>query len=601
MPEQGIRPAPGPPGSLRVLIAFAVALSALPAVAQEHRYGDVVIRRLSDLPQAKTHGYHEYPFQVSNESGVSHRVTLAGPDAVQIGRGPHSLRRIERTLTVGPGSTVRLCLMQPPLPAFGSGLRVTIDGRVQGEVIPWTTGHPEYWLSSYGSRPGLRARRILISQSLSENSFPPHADEEYRVLRAVMSTASWSDSWLAYSGFDGIALVAEDLERAGAGVREALWRYVETGGTLLILGLPEEGSSWGRRRRDRPYSSVFEQGLEVDYAAFGTVLIAGNARHVTELTTPQLERLETAWKHSRKPWDQARNPSGAHRQFPVAERIEVPVRSLFLVVLFFTVLIGPLNLALLTRYKKRIWLLWTVPAASFVTCAAVVLSVVAGEGLVRFRRTETLTILDQRAHRATTFGWTGYYATLTPADGLRFDLETEISPIVSWSYNRRGGDSTRAIEWSDGQILRPGWIRARLPSYFIARKSELRRERLSLRRAADGGLEAVNGLGVDLETLWVADPAGRLYRAAAPLAAGAAVRLEPTENTVQPCPGALRWLYRGELMSRIRRLEQEPERYLRPGSYLAVARASPFLEAGLEKVDRATLKAVIYGLLQDTP
>ncbi|MCP3958435.1 MAG: hypothetical protein GY719_11330 [bacterium] len=574
------------------LLAVA-ALQAPPSPAQDHRYGEIVVRQLPDLPQSTTHGYHEFPFQISNESLIdAHRVTLSGPDSNQTGYNFYSLRRVERTLLVGPRSTVQLSLMQPALPAFGSGLRVHIDGRPQARIIPWSTGHPEYWL---GSGAGLRSHRVLISQSLSEDDFPPHTEEEYRVLRSVMSTVSWSENWLAYSGFDGVALAAGDLERAGAGVREALWRYVETGGTLLILGLPEAESSWGRARQARPHASFFERGMLVDYSGFGTVLIAEIPTTVDQLTSPQLGRLLESWQRSHEPWGRALNPSGFHRQFPVAERVEVPVRGLFLVVLFFTILIGPLNLAILTRRNKRIWLLLTVPAASLLTCAAVVLWVFAGEGLVRCRRVETLTFLDEHAHRATTIGWAGYYATLTPAAGLRFDLGTEITPVVSLA-SHRGGDANRVFVWTDSQVLRPGWMRARLPSYFVARKIELRRERLNLRNGADGVLEAVNGLGVDLETLVVADGRGRLHAAAGPVTAGASARLQPMEETVLPRPEALRVLYRGDLQNRIQRLQKEPARFLRPGSYLAVAEASPFLEAGIEDVDRATLKSVIYGL-----
>ena len=79
-------------------------------------------------------------------------------------------------------------------------------------------------------------------------------------------------------------------------------------------------------------------------------------------------------------------------------------------------------------------------------------------------------------------------------------------------------------------------------------------------------------------------------------AAGAATPLERTEDVSEAGPGRLRELYHGDLPSRLQRLEQEPEYYLRPGTYVAVARASPFIEAGLGGLDRQELKAVIYGI-----
>ncbi len=583
------------------LVGLLAAQLATSAAGQEYRYGDVVIRALPDLPQSTTHGYHEFPFQVTNESAASRRVTLAGPDQVQSGVGRHSLRVIERTVTVGPRSSVRLALLQPPLPAFGSGLRVSVDGRRQRVVIPWSSGHPEYWVGSggrYSGGPAHRSRRVLISQGLNEQDFPPHRPEDYWVFRAVMPTSAWSGDWLAYSGFDGVVTTARELAETPAAVVEGLWHYVETGGSLLVLGRPQAASQWQRARRLRPQAALYEAGLEVDYAGFGVALTAARAARVTDFTAPQLERLEEAWHNSRKVWDRTRDPPAAHRAFAVADNVEIPVRGLFLVVLAFTVLIGPVNLAILTRRNKRMWLLWTVPAASVLTCALVVLYVFAGEGWVRFGRNEGLTVLDQRTRRATTLGWTGFYATLTPGDGLRFGTGTEVSPIVSWARGQRDGGS-RAIAWSDRQHLSRGWLRARLPSYFIIRKSELRRERISLRHR-DGDLEAVNGLGVDLESLHLADAAGRVY-AARGLAAGAAARLEPTGGLASAGPGVLRGVYRGDLPSRLRRMEQEPHRYLRPGTWLAVAGASPFIETGLDGLDRASEKAVIYGITQESP
>ncbi len=585
---------------VRLAVLLAALGAAAPAPAREVRFGDVTIRALPDLPQSTTHGYHEFPFLITNESPVaSRRVTLSGPGSIQAGMELNSLRTLARTLTLGPGSSARVALYQPPLPVFGSGLEVRIDGRLQRQTVPWSSGHPEYWVGMPGrhvvSGSGARAPRVLITQRLSEDGFPPHSDEDYRVIRAVVPVAAWSESWLAYSGFDGVVATAEDVEEMPAGVADALWRYVETGGSLTVLGRTGGGSGWRRSVAERAYAEVYEQGLEVGYAGFGAVLAAETASRVDALTRPQLERLEAAWQASRDPWDSARDPTGAHRQFPVAESVEVPVRGLFLLVFGFTLLIGPVNLALLTRKGKRTWLLWTVPVASLLTCAVVTASVLLGEGLVRVRRAEGLTLLDERARRATTLGWTGFYATLTPGDGLRFDPETEVTPILSFAYGQRG-DAARGVEWGEDQHLARGWVRARLPATFIVRKSELRRERLSLARAADGSLEAVNGLGVDLESLWVADASGRLHVARGGLAAGAAGRLERMETTAAGGAGALRALYRGDLPNRLKRLEQEPAKVLRPGAYLAVAAAGAFIEDGLADVDRAHLKTVVYGL-----
>ena len=64
----------------------------------------------------------------------------------------------------------------------------------------------------------------------------------------------------------------------------------------------------------------------------------------------------------------------------------VPVRGLFVLVLLFGVGIGPANLWLLSRYKRRIWLWWNVPAISLLTCLVVFGYSLASEGMDRPRQ-----------------------------------------------------------------------------------------------------------------------------------------------------------------------------------------------------------------------
>ncbi len=586
--------------AILVTCIVASGFGVAPAEAREVRYGDLVIRPLPDLPQTTTHGYHEFSFLVINESPVaSRRVTLSGPQSSQVDVGLQGLSQIERSVTVGPGSTARLDLVQPPLPVFGNSLEVRLDGQLQRELVPWVSAHPEYWVGNPRHIPSLGpdSRRLLISQRLDEDSFPPHSDDDYRVSRATIGLSAWSENWLAYSGYDGIVTTVGELEQAPRAVLEALWHYVETGGVLVSLGSAPADSPWLSQRRRRAQASAFEQGVDVDYVGFGVVLSA-EAATVAAASPGQVDRLEAAWHRSREPWARARDPVSMHRQFPVAAKIEVPVRSLFVVVLLFTILIGPVNLIWLSRRNRRMWLLWTVPGLSLLACLAVMGWVLAKEGVVRFQRSEVVTVLDERLHRATSYGWAGYYATLTPGDGLRFGLETEVSPVLAWTGDKPQ-DISRSIAWGETQHLDKGWLRARLPSYFIVRKSEQRRERLSLRWSADGGLEVVNGLGVSLKALWVAGPSGRLYRADQPLAAGASVALELAEDTAKGGADALRRIYQGDLPGRSLQLEQEPAEFLRPGTYLAITDDTPFLEDGLDRVDRNRRSTVIYGISPD--
>jgi hypothetical protein len=152
-----------------------------------------------------------------------------------------------------------------------------------------------------------------------------------------------------------------------------------------------------------------------------------------------------------------------------------------------------------------------------------------------------------------------------------------------------------SMDWSEGQHLATGWIRARVPTTFQLRKSEARRERVTFSR--DGGaLWAVNGLGSDLESLWYADPDGRLWHVEK-VAAGARTLLREARG--QRAGGGertLRDLYRGDWLGLTGRLLYGPAEALRPDCYLAVLRASPFVEDALPRLGKRKGISVVYGV-----
>ena len=216
---------------------------------------------------------------------------------------------------------------------------------------------------------------------------------------------------------------------------------------------------------------------------------------------------------------------GANTIFPVVNKLGIPVRGLFLLMLLFAVTIGPLNLILLSRRKRRIWMLWTTPVISLVTCFAVFAYATFGEGWNRHARTEGLTILDERVRRAATIGWAGFYSALTPSEGLRFGYETEVTPLPQSLTTT----TARTVDWTHDQHLANGWVTARIPAHFMVRKSELRRERITVRREADAGLRIVNGLGADISEFWLADKDGTIYSTTG-IFAGAEAKLTALEE-----------------------------------------------------------------------
>ena len=84
-------------------------------------------------------------------------------------------------------------------------------------------------------------------------------------------------------------------------------------------------------------------------------------------------------------------------------------------------------------------MLWTIPAISFVTTLIVFAYSLLREGITPDTRIAGLTFLDQPNHHAATVGVTAFYCPLTPSGGLKFDYETEATPLIQSGYSGSGG------------------------------------------------------------------------------------------------------------------------------------------------------------------
>ena len=188
-------------------------------------------------------------------------------------------------------------------------------------------------------------------------------------------------------------------------------------------------------------------------------------------------------------------------------------------------------------------MLWTVPAISLMTCLAVFVYATFAEGWERHARIEGLTLLNEKTHRATTIGWTAFYSALTPSDGLHFGYDTELTPQIASSQM---AGTPRSVDWTNGQHLVSGWMTARVPAHFMLRKSEVRRERVTVRRGTDNRLSIVNGLGAVIKQFWLADYDGAIYFGK-DIPAGAEAELSTREESRQGRPGAVDETFQFEL------------------------------------------------------
>ncbi len=418
--------------------------------------------------------------------------------------------------------------------------------------------------------------------------------EPRQFLRAEMPVAEWSESWLAYTAYDAIVLGAVDFGNLSPAIAAALWRYAEAGGNLFLFGNVAVPKPWASLKAVK-----IEGGRQLEIG-FGRCFLL-NQEKAAGLTTEAIKAMLDSATESAQYWQSLPNEESANHIFPVVADFQIPVRGTVLIMLGFVLLIGPVNLIVLARMKRRVWMLWTIPGISVATCLMVFAYSLAREGVTPDMRLEGVTLLDQANRRGTSIGATAFYCPLTPNQGLQFGFETEVTPLVGTDY--RGG-TQRELDWTQAQHLRRGWVTARVPAHFHLRKSETRRERLQVEREGDNW-SAVNGLGAPVKSLWFADANGKVFTAGQ---IGAGQKANLSRSTESPNlreqAGARALFARVSYGGQAGQLTGKEVSFLLPGTYIAEVEGSPFLENGLgPNVKKARVKArtFVYGILESPP
>jgi hypothetical protein len=609
---------------LGLITCFAILLMAR---VNANDYGQLRITVETVLAVYSGHGYDEYRATIINRSATaSHRVAI-----VLFDHGYGSAEDlVRREIEVGPSATMTMSLFSPSW-HNGNRAAIWIDGVRQQERAEIDTSKT----GAVNSRAQNRFFMLLSRDVEKARHFDAKtvtegfsAEQSYLDVAYSLSTAApseWSPNWLGYTGFSGIALTAEEISTMPESSRLALLRYAESGGVLFVVGSWTPPDSWRinrvpvqdvplnstpaavtepdgddetakseeKKREVNPTSSTTPNALEAYKTGFGMAIVTGTFPF-EQITSGQWKYIKDAMPEIGTSVIRYSSISMLNKNFPLVDRLGVPVRGLFALILGFILLIGPVNFFWFAGPGKRMRMLWTVPVISLLTCLAVAGFSLYGEGTQASARTDSLTILNDIDHRAATIGVVGYYSPVAN-DGLHFSQDVEISPLT-WDGSNR---DKLTMDFSHDQHLGPGWVTPRIPRFLQIRKSENRRERLSVQWKGNDAPAAVNGFGVPIKQLWLATPEGQMYLAdnvePGATAAFRKAAARPALGTMSPQSifHAQDW---GEAFNSI---EQIPESLLKPGSYLAFVDRNPFVEDALANVATRRGRSFIYGRIPE--
>ncbi len=488
-----------------------------------------------------------------------------------------------------------LSVLTVPLPPLTNAIRTvrlemdtrTAGGQVNVDAVELTDGStPSFATDARASRTWAMGTTGISSSTAYQGP---------TVLRCELEASGWSESWLAFTPFDLVVLSRTDLAAMTAAQQSALWSYIEAGGGLAVLGLTELPKLWQPAATPNP-SPFRPSGMSRHYLGFGQCMVTEGVS-ITALNRVQTDLMREMARECGQVWQSMPTEGNANSEFPVVEDARIPVRGIVFIMLAFILAVGPLNIFFCARANRRTAMLCTIPLISFITCAIVFGYSLVSEGITPTTRTEAVTVLDQVSHRATTLARQAFYTPLTPGDGLRYSHDTEVTPLLD--VNRYDGGNSRELELSQAQHLTRGWVTARVPAHFALRKSETRRERITMQKLPDGRVTVVNGLGADIQALWLRDDKGRLFKGQA-LKAGqnSALFADPGSTvSVAPPVNKISGLYQGSWVAAHEALTTARDTYLAPGNYLAVMDETPFIETGLAKPGKSRSRQTIIGLL----
>ncbi len=557
-----------------------LALSSIVS-AQTFEADGVKFVRIPDLESKGYFGYNFVRVQVSNNSGRNRNIRF-------FMRADYSreLQEVSRRFMIAAGETREETLFFPIVDFSSPGLIIEIDEReyADNSLLRYYRSYRNH----HGKKQALVDTRISRKEfdsvfvepagaathlNLEMNQFEGSLNQLYR-------------TWLGYSQFNLLVYYATTIEEMPAAVQQAVFDYVRAGGALLVLGkiaLPDDFAS------NLPLK-MENMSLPCFYGGFGKIYL-GDENLLDQMLALPSGCFPEITSDS---YDQSSLRHSPIIRFREDEIETVSGRWLMLIVYLFAFLIGPVNVFVLHRLGRKIYVFFTVPVASLICCAFIYGYYVVFESSVLIVRDTSLTLLDERYNRAITLAGYGVFSSGTIAEGLKFENETDVCPFNENDY--RSADAGKYIILDESQHLAAGWIKPRVARYLHLRMLQTRRERVSLIQGSSQP-EILNGLGADIEEIYMRFPDGILWHGG-PVRAGNKMILQKLSgNTVTPLKMAADIMASGWISS-YDLLINNPEKYLSPGQYIARTSASPFFSQEIDKMADKKSRAVILGIMK---
>lgn len=547
-----------------------------------------------------SHGYYVFRCKIQNQDVKPHKVKLSCYNIAS------------KSFDLQSGETITASLPMPVTNSnFGNSVQVSADNKNLYTIsCPMRRAITSYPSHHYRSRyvsyvphdEDSISHAVLICRSLRKRF------AEVDCIFAEKDCKYWPQDRMDYSCLDFIFLTPAELVVAPEGVQTALKQFVLSGGILWFFECDTQKEAFDqiewvaqliKETQPNEFGRSQNQNVTRQYqAGFGVIVVTKDNASFEQLENQSIadkEMFNIFYKSfdSKPSWYEINPINDLQKWFPVVSDLSIPLLGISIVILLFVLLAGPINLFLLTAYNKRILLLVTVPALSFLFAGAILLYVILADGFNTDARIASTAYLDQRSGMYSALSQYGIYARTTPRNVV-FDSDDELN------ISDNSDDERLSIDWTSGkQVVSSRFATVRKPAYYKIRKAGTTRLKLDFDFNEDNPY-VVNGLGKDVNKLFVCDAKGSLWKAEN-IAAGQKAKLSPVDKLDDKNQNKEDILHYCILTSRWDSNEfsinmQKRANALRPGSYFATFSSSgPFASKGISYAKEKNSFAFMVG------
>lgn len=449
-----------------------------------------------------------------------------------------------------------------------------------------TTVDTAGWATQLSAESGPRApadQGNVYHRPAVPTTATPATPEHVRVVGIAYENLS--ELLEAYSSLHALVLDVGEGGLPSRGALDAIEGWVRTGGVLAIGGrgaaavIAKEPAleAW-----IEPRFRVRESADVVTYACGLGALIVLKSDAV--LNSPDQVIALNKSIEALAPLD-GTPPRGTFLEIP---GVEVPFRSLTLILVLFAILVGPVNLIFVRRTKRPALLLLTIPAISIVFSVGLVVYGAAAQGLDVRTTSASVGVLDQRSHHGSAHDRRQLFAGLAVGEGVRPGPGTVVRRVYEDSFDWRQRNEYTTT-YASGTTLSGAWLPVRTPTKLVFTVDRAARGRIDVERTADVW-KATNGLDAAVTWLVFRDADGDMHlfdSTIAPGRSGVASAVGPDSNST-----------RGLESARVLAENLEDGAFLPRGAWIARVASSPLLDAcGIEYEERAS-DHVVMGVLE---